>query len=413
MYARFYPRIPYSGGIASFGLAALALAGLALWRWRAPTRPWLLLAGVGLLLCLGPTLHLNGADLGLPLPYRLFRLIPFMDASRVPAAFLKWLLLALAVLLAFGLRRAAALAGRGRRGSVAVAALAGVLAVEGLAAPLNLPDRPAVSACYRLLATDPRPGALLDLPVIDANEPMYYQTFHGRTVAGGDLSRDNPYGFLQSTPVVAQLARAEAALPDDIFRIEAGARARELLAGWGIRWIALRTGDAGADLPRYTAALDHLLGRTPPDCDQDGMRLWHIDAEPGPTVLSVGKGWNEPEIWDAGSRVRWLIEEGRLNVFAPAAGPARLSFAVTSRLRQRTVEVWVGNDRQTRFDAVPGPREPVDLTLTLPAGRTVVHLRSIDPPEPGDGRDRRLLSVAVSDVQLSAATAGHAAPGDP
>lgn len=400
LYAAYYPRIPYAGGVASFGLTALALAALAAWRWRAVARPWLLLLALGVLLALGPDLHAGGVDLGLPLPYRLFRLIPFMDASRVPAAFLKWTLLALAVLLALGLRTAYARAGRGRRGALTLATLGGLLAVEGLAVPLAVPDRPPVSACYRVLASDPRPGAVLDLPVIDANAPMYFQTLHRRPIAGGDLSRDNPYGFLRSTPVVAQLAHAEAAVPADIFPTPAGAWSRQALAAWGIRWVILRSADAGPNLPRFTAALARVFGQTPPLCSDAVARLWYVDAEPGPLVLALGRGWHEPEHWDGGSPVRWLAEEAHLTVYVPEAGPVRLSFAATAHRHPRTLEVRAGAGPPARLAIGIGLREPAGVTLTLPAGRSLITLRAVEPPDPGGGDDTRLLAIAISDLAI-------------
>lgn len=54
------------------------------------------------LLALGSTLHIEGADTGIPLPYALFRVLPFISGVRVPGRFSIVMAFGLAILAAIG-----------------------------------------------------------------------------------------------------------------------------------------------------------------------------------------------------------------------------------------------------------------------------------------------------------------------
>lgn len=397
LHDRYYPRVPLAGGVASLSLVALTLAATTLLRHRPLARRWWLLLLIGTTLALGPFLHLAGQTLAVPMPYQLTRLIPYMDVMRVPAVYLKWAVLALAILTALGLRGLLARWGRRGLGRPIALVVSGLIIFEGLAVPLQLPDRPVITACYRQLAADPGQGAVLDLPLIDANQPMYFQTLHRRPIIGGDLSRDNPYPFLNRAPIVGHLAHLRGRYPQDIFIGDTPAERRSVLAGWEIGWIVLRTIDAEGELPRYESMINQLFADVGPVCSDELTRLYRV--EPGPAVVMLGDGWRPLERLGDGAGFRWLDGEGSLLVGTPTAGPATLEVTGWAFRRPRTVELLVGETSLGQV-SIPTGRETIQTIITLPAGRSLVRLRPVEPAERADGADTRQLSVAVTHLAL-------------
>ena len=169
------------------GLAALALAGLALWPRRSTahvTRRGVvsLYGGIGLaalVLSLGVRPTAWGRLLPIGVPYRwLFGYLPGFDGLRVPARFSVVVLLAVAVLAGIGvtrlseiLRRGPAEAGRHDRSSrwrwavTAIAAALVLLEGDGGALPLAylMPHGRPDGAAYSWIR-DHEPGPLLELP---------------------------------------------------------------------------------------------------------------------------------------------------------------------------------------------------------------------------------------------------------
>ncbi|MDW8268422.1 MAG: interleukin-like EMT inducer domain-containing protein [Anaerolineae bacterium] len=208
------------------GYTAVALAAVGLWRRRNRRELWLI-AGLSvffLLAALGPRLRWNGYDTGIPGLFPLLLKIPFFQANRYPSRYSVLILLGLAVLVAVGAAVALGRVRSGRRGAVTVL-LAGLLLFEHLSIPLPLSDL-RLPPAYRAVLADPRPGALLDLPlgwrngfnVFGKSDVIimfiqWYQTYHGRPLLSGNTSRnpEHKFQYFLENPVLGVLA----ALQDD------------------------------------------------------------------------------------------------------------------------------------------------------------------------------------------------------
>lgn len=198
--------------------AALALTGALAWRRRAHI--WWWTAIVFGLFTLGPFLQINGeyvfnldgVDATFPLPYMLLHYIPIVKANRAPNRNSVVLMLALAVLAGYAVawlwarleaRLAARRAQDGRASSprwmVALPLVAGLLVIgEHLALPMTLTDM-RVPAVYAQIAADPRPVAVMQLPLgwrnsfgvfgPEATILQYYQSVHRKPMLGGNISR--------------------------------------------------------------------------------------------------------------------------------------------------------------------------------------------------------------------------------
>ncbi|HUU44448.1 MAG TPA: hypothetical protein VM118_01840 [Acidobacteriota bacterium] len=192
----------FLGGEVFLGwlLPAAALIVVVLGRRRVPAL-WLILAGIFLVLSLGPTLKIGDRRLldGW-LPFRwLFEYVPFLNLSRVPMRFATVAHLCLAVYCAQGLavwidhlRRTT----RHRRlltpalsaGALILVAILFVENTRGETSVMHLPT----AAVYERVKRDRSITAVYEGPIVRASQIcnlyMYFQTIHEKNVANGYLT---------------------------------------------------------------------------------------------------------------------------------------------------------------------------------------------------------------------------------
>lgn len=214
-------------GTVYLGLTVLILAGLGLRRaGRKRGTFWLIVALLFALISMGPGLHILGhyqfsslawmrmgsvaKSLGIPmkpawvqtfdqapmipLPGALLQLLPFFQWTRAPSRFIAVTMLALAVLAGFGVARLRELT-RERRwlhlpAPAVTAVILGMLVlfefciVPFPTTPIVVPD------FYRRLAQEAGDFAILDLPIQPYQlQPQFLQTFHGKRLVYGHISR--------------------------------------------------------------------------------------------------------------------------------------------------------------------------------------------------------------------------------
>ncbi len=217
----------YHGDIAETAsyltYTAILLALLGLWKHFKENRLWLALSIIFFILALGPILLVNatvniahGAPSGIPLPYQLYRMIPFFNTVREPGRFDLIVTIALAIMAAFGVKaltehkqheHQAAIPGLNLKILGIVAIVAILLLVESNGIPLSGPVVNAVTTnlsvplAYTQLAKLPTNFSVLQLPIVpDQLSPvpefypgraMYYQTFSHKQIVGGYTTRMN------------------------------------------------------------------------------------------------------------------------------------------------------------------------------------------------------------------------------
>lgn len=301
--ARYIPNI--HEGMLYLGWAALALAGVWLWKRRdRQLRPYAWLGLVGLALALGTTLHVAGGPVRIPAPEAvsqafargmyfltekaalnplafgkmdvpgtvlvpmptllLYLFFPFFTAMRVPARFALMTILAVSVLAGAG---AAWLAGRAkaRGGRLAVAGgLALFLALDLASAPFPLGYSEARGQPVDAwLAAQPRPSPVAQFPLERTwyGYPLYQQRVHGQPIA---------YGYGTFVPLAFRQA-------EQTLRGFPSAEALAWLEGNGVRIVLLAQGSLGASWGEARALMDaregwELAGRF------EDMALYHGGA---------------------------------------------------------------------------------------------------------------------------------------
>ena len=231
------------------GTTAIALAAVGAWamgRRRTAsschlTRALLLTGAVALLLSWGPT----GSALA---PFDLLARLPGMSMLRAPARFALLVMLALAVLSAYG--TAFLVKRQGGRGWALVAFLAAAFLAESFLVgfPAGKPRPFAAPEVYRRLSSLP-PGAVLSLPTYRGTQEafleadyLFYSTVHWRPIVNG-FGRHEPPAHGDNLTALARFPASDAV-----------GRLRTL----GVRYVVLHTGRS----PELRAAVS-AAGRSP------------------------------------------------------------------------------------------------------------------------------------------------------
>jgi hypothetical protein len=345
---------------AFLGWVTLALAAIGAFAARKKLAPWIWTAVVFGVLVLGPLLQVNGRfrfsldnllpeGVTLPLPFALLHYIPFVSANRAPNRNSVILMLALAVLAAYGvawIMRALSRRGHTERRdtrsviSVASMAISGLLAtliiVEHLAVPLPTTDA-RIPAVYRNIAAEPGEFTIMQLPLgwrnsfgvfgPEQTNLQYFQTAHAKAMMGGNISRapDFKMEYFERIPLFRALTELQMYREVDA-ETDAAARAQaaDLMTLYNIRYF-ITTPPIPGRFPyqdtwqRAEAYAKEVLPLDPdPVWQADGYTVYRVEQPPVtlPFRLDLGMPGNEPYLgmgWDVradeqpyGATANWI-----------------------------------------------------------------------------------------------------------
>jgi hypothetical protein len=417
LYDRFYDGLVTNTATLGYGALLLALTALVFQPRRAGF--WLAMFALFAALALGPELLVagqsRGADQPLPLPYRLYAVLPFVNVSRTPSLFLKIGFLCLAVAAAFGLDalRDRLRAPRWRIPARALSLLLiAIIGFEYFSGPLAAPAIDPPPAFYqRLLAEAPGNGwGILDVPSGDQDYVMFAATLHGWPIVGGNLARDNPHPLYRNSPPVAVLSGAPNPLSDkaDIIsttRLEDVGEAG--LAASRIRWVIVHETRLS---PEQRAVVDANLRRIfpgrAPDYVGDRLIVYEVRPPSGVKVVQFGAGWYDPErLPQNGQPYRWIGQRADLHVYSSEAVNVTIRFQAHSFAKPFDLSVAVNGTGATNATVLNlGSHE---FTATLQPGNNLVTFSVATPPNSaaslGLGQDTRRVSVGISQLQVTIA----------
>lgn len=417
--AIFYGRLvpPYIvGGIASFGVGSLLLALVALVRRAKDAAAFAALFCVAGVLALGPYLQVAGVNTSktahpIPLPFLVFRELPFMDVLRIPSRFVLVMMLALAVLAALGLAQLwerYALAARAPLLRAGVTALLACLVLfEAWPRPLRTtPIGPAeVSPFYVQLGADPADYAIADVPYQEAVS-MFYQTYHQKRTLGGRIARPKQHPWLNARffgPLLQALPPRPEIGADD------SAQAwRAALQCQGLRYVVLYK---RAPDPTRQAELDQLaqalVSDLTPAYEDATLRAYGPLAERASEAYwtpAAGE-WYPTETNAVGVNYRWAIgAEAHFLAYPCGSAEVVLRLSGFTYAQQRTVDIQLNGQTIQSVTLPVDQVVPVEIPITLDAGENRITLRSREPAavpaDNGTPNDVRQLSFNISNVSL-------------
>ncbi|MCL7454550.1 MAG: hypothetical protein M8467_16045 [Anaerolineae bacterium] len=334
------------------GWAALALAVAGTIRYRRQLAAWAASFLVFVSFSLGPLLQVNGRStfdldgllVNVPLPFIALHYLPVVKANRVPNRFSVVLMLALAVLAAFGaywvLSKLAGRRWQATRWFVAPAAvlLAALLLFEHWSVPLPLTDA-RIPPVYEQVAAEQGDFAILQLPMgwrnsfgvqgAESTQTQYYQTYHHKRLLSGNISRNPPFKFeyFARQPILESLIALETYEQVDAERRAADrAVADEFVAFYDIRYVVVAPGVPGR--PPYVdtrdeavAYVEEVLPLTKVT-DRDGWLLYRVEqpaqaagyavdlgSSDTLALQALGEGWSDDEEIQ-GATARWAVAQG-------------------------------------------------------------------------------------------------------
>jgi hypothetical protein len=318
--------------------------------------------------------------------------------------------------------------------------------------PLNVP-----SFFRDVLAKDPAPYAILELPIFPSKRGQYggtYQAFqivHGKYRFGASISRDHdnisPFLFARHAtlfrdffwlpePAMVEQYRP-AKRPDFLATPVYSQIGVPLLNYYDVRYIVLYrdalldTGQGdGSTAPQVLDAAERLvhqvLGADARPVFQDSVtEIYRVpDAPPlaQPVFLDTGNaGWYAPESTPDKIPYRWADTQGgkaaELLLFNLSATPQqmRVQFTTINYKAARTMNIALNGAAVDHFTLAPEATKDETLDLAIPPGMSTLTLSSPEPPipvqaDPRFGKDNRLLSFEVQQVRLGPVTSARTDP---
>ncbi|HHB90098.1 MAG TPA: hypothetical protein ENK60_02185 [Anaerolineae bacterium] len=308
-----------------FTTVGLALIG-GVWLWNR-ARGWVIAALLAAIFTLGPLLQIygrivynfDGLETSIPLPFIILHYIPFVKGNRTANRWSIVLMLALAVLAAWGafwlLSKLRSGKGRGWGAYALVGMLVAGVLFEHAAMPLPTTDA-RIPPAVQQLATLPE-GAVWQIPMgwrnsfgvlgVERTQAQFWMTAHEKPIISGNTSRNPPikFDYFARLPLVAAIASVQAGHdPAPEVLNAARAQAHEVITLWGVRYLMLMPPVPGrlpyADTWQASQqlALD-LIPHTPePILDDGRIRIYGV--EPGaPLPLRVDFGARNTDLWRA------------------------------------------------------------------------------------------------------------------
>lgn len=262
-FRRGLARMPdgFVENVASIPWVAIAVLVIAAaWtRTRLP-RYWMIFTGFFGLLALGPFIEIGAVQTHIPTPWALLRYLPVIGAARMPTRFSILVVFGVAVMLAFALRD---LRQWWKRPALATGVVAALLLIELAPAPRELHSA-RVSPVYDVIAADPRPVRVLQLPfglrdgVSSAGnysaEYQFYQTVHAKPLIGGYVSRlprgeVERYRRIRLMRVLLDLSAGEEVSPERIAR--ATVTANDMLTSLNVGYVVVNTSRSSEQLIEF------------------------------------------------------------------------------------------------------------------------------------------------------------------
>lgn len=393
-------------------LVALALVGT----FAPPTRRkalfWWVLALVGLVLSLGPVLHVGGTDTGIRLPGSLLWSLPNATFLRVPGRFVTIVTLGVAVCAALGLTvlidRVRTM--RWKQAITGVACLA--IVVEFLPAPYPIAPWN-IDPWFTSSDAARKEGSLLMVPFYAGNtRPLQWQVASGLPLVGGYLSRRPVYPLTDGVPPFTDVGlNRDVFVPmferatDTLCRpLPAESTYLDILRLAGVRYVALDTTYVQEHDPRISTI--RRIFPAGPVYSNGPLSIYDTGGVEAQTSLFGLVEDTEDWLPVEEERFRWTAYNYvRFHVWSGAKRTAQLQVKLGSFALERNVTITTGPGTLLT-DKVGTEGRTFDLEWQVPKGFSTLVItadgQAIAPASIGIGDDHRPLVMNLSECSYSA-----------
>jgi hypothetical protein len=373
-----------------------------------------LVALVFAVLSFGRRLHINGEEVGPPLPGSIIYDLPVLNISRVPSRYGMITILCVALLGSWGLAKllervlSAGSPTRFSHRNVLVGVVCFVMAFELFPAPYQMSDF-YVAQFYQNLAKSPDDGAIFNLPALPYDTTyMEAQIIHQKPIIGGFLARNPVYSIYDGVPVFQQFRTYETAPKADF--LPANPLSLDVLRWFGVHYVAVH--EDRAPVRSQTDKILSLAYRLfPQGPAYQGDNLQVFEVTPGSTseaffynpLLST---WHEAEPDGQNGMYRWAnAKEAKIEFYSGQARRLELEFPVWSFHEPHLLELYL-NGQKLPDGSREVALEPqiIRVTLELKAGRNEFTFKiggkTNRPSDFNPGPDTRSLSIAVGQIKF-------------
>jgi hypothetical protein len=456
---RVEPALWWPGTLGYTAMILGAVGVVAARRMRRSVLFWIVLITAGVTLSLGPYLKWDpevrevSGTTGIPLPYLLFRNLPFMSIARAPRRFVLLADMGLSVLAGFGasylVYQASQLKSRLANVSMARAlpwAVAAILIVVPILELQTLPQPVAkvVASPFLVeLGADKDDYAILELPVTTHysrdHDRMFNQTLHRKKIIGGYLSRRVYDYYWDASSPFQSIARMSLQGDPDIVPTLSPL---EVCNYYNIPYIVEYKQSISYERPEDrqqvrdfvrqvfgdpSAAMiyedEHLTAyRVPPTAPQPSptvmvhedqqLIVYREPAAPAQArpLIWLGDGWFPAESEksdDGGETARvWRWSKGSSELYISTQRPisVRMRFVSSTLRGEGDLDVVVNGSVVRQFRLTP-QITPFEVDLELPVGQTQITFRNnaqtVTPIEASVcTHDARELSFVVTNLNI-------------
>lgn len=413
-------------------IIALILASFGL-RTEREARFWVASVIAFVILAMGPQLQIAGWHTGIPLPAAILFELPFIGIFRYPMRFIVIALIALAVLVAFGVKQIIAkLAVSGGHWSVLgrkvdvyirtrllLIGIVILLVLDNLTIPFPIVGI-YIPSFYQEIAKETGSFAVMEAPIVSAYHPFYllFQTIHQKPIIGGYISRRLPYHILQEIPALRVLSFSKPA--PDVIKQDMAAIAPSVLHYFNIRYLILHSA-GGALRYEQVVRLAEAVGKEPIYREVAFVKasdnrtasvirrsFWLTNQESAGSAsvyrmipphdpipfLGIGKGWDEPRLSD-GRSVNGVLEQltwndplswldqaevsrtitGPAQLFVYSAEPRRVRLTIRYQADQvgHLVVDQFTSDQQLTYPIQVGT-QTISIETDIQSGKNIVQL---------------------------------------
>lgn len=393
------------GSYTAAGWTLLASATLGVvWYGRTHWR-LLVVALLGWVLAVGPTLHVLGHDTGLPMPYRLFQALPLLGTARRPNLFGVITIAIAAVFAALALDHLRTrLPPRRFRLVVVAIVVLGALELWPPARVANSLPQPEVFT--RIAAAEP--GVVVDLPLERGTDSrtLIHQMVHGQPILRGYVARPPAYPTLAYSPLPAQLAQMRVWRSDDIIALGPEALA-VMQCYYRLRYLVLEPAELAAEQEAAVLEVATRLNGAP-------LEPWHADTRfrayrlplyedrCAPFVF-LGAGWNDLEgegetVW------RWSAGRSEVYLVNPAARSQTVTLDLLAEGREAGQPLIIRRAGRTLAGIeLARPLRRYRIALGAPPGQTRLELLT---PATRDLAGNREIGFAVRVMRAGGSMGG-------